>query len=126
MPGLDLLCVALHNIDVLDRHLQDIGGDLRQRRHVPMTLAHRARIQCRAAARVDCDARALPAAAIKAVGGEPARWGHAAHLGVGGNANAAVTPGGAQTLLFLAPPSVVESRDGLIETTLVITAIIDR
>ena len=30
MTGLDLFCVALHHVDVLDRHLQHVGGDLRQ------------------------------------------------------------------------------------------------
>jgi hypothetical protein len=49
VPGLDLLRVALHNVDVLDRNLQDISGDLRQRSRMPVTVAHRARIQCRAA-----------------------------------------------------------------------------
>jgi hypothetical protein len=64
VAGLDLLCVALHNVDVLDRHLQDIGGDLRQHGRVPVTLAHRAGIQRRAAARIDCEKDNVQADAI--------------------------------------------------------------
>src|ERR1700756_3227701 len=71
-PALALLRVALHDLDTLHRHLKDIGGKLRQRGRVPMTLAHRARIQGRASARVDRDAGALPAAPVEAVAGEPA------------------------------------------------------
>src|SRR5690348_12062974 len=126
VAGLDLPRVALHDVDVRNRHLQDIGGDLRQRGRMPVTLAHRTRIQCRAAARIDRDACALPAAAIEAVRGEPARRGHAARLGVSSDANAAMPPSRAQMLLLFAPVSVVECRDGLVETALVITAVIDR
>ena len=116
VAGLDLLRVALHDVDILDRHLQHIGGDLRQRGRVPVTLAHRAGIQRRAAARIHGDARAFPAAAVEAVGREPARGRHTAHLGVGSDANASITSGRSQTLLLLAPPTIVECRDGLFET----------
>ena len=39
MAGLDLLRVALHNVDILDRHLQRVGGDLREHGRVSVTLA---------------------------------------------------------------------------------------
>ena len=43
VAGLHLSRVALHDVDVFDRNLQHVGGDLRQRRDVAVALAHRAR-----------------------------------------------------------------------------------
>lgn len=40
MAGLHLARIALDNIDVFNRNLQDIGGDLRKRRVVAVTLTH--------------------------------------------------------------------------------------
>src|SRR6266436_32342 len=72
------------------------------------------------------DACALPAAPVEANAGETARRRHAARLGIGGNANAVIPPGAAQTLLLLAPARIVEGGDGLVETALVIAAVVDR
>src|SRR5262249_23952797 len=125
VTGLDLLGVSLHDVDILERHLQHIANNLCERSRVPVTLAHRARIQRRTAARVDRNTCALPATAIEAIGSKPTRRRHAAHLGVGSDANAAITSDRSQTLLLLAPPSIVECRDGLFETALVIAAVVD-
>ncbi len=95
MPRLNLFRVALHDVDILYWHLQGIGGNLCQHGRVPVTLAHRTRVQCCFAARIDRNARALPTTPIEAGSREAARRGHAAHIGVGSNANAAIMPGAA-------------------------------
>jgi len=41
VPGLDLFRVSLHDVDILYRHLQGVGGNLCQHSRVPVTLAHR-------------------------------------------------------------------------------------
>ena len=66
VTGLDLPGVALHHVDVLDRNLQHVGGDLRQRRDMAVALAHGSRKDRDPAARIDADARAFPAAAVEA------------------------------------------------------------
>jgi hypothetical protein len=122
----NVLSGDLHHLRCnLCRLERGVGGDPREHGRVSVTLAHRARIQRCAAARIDRDACTLPAAAIEADGGEPTRGRHAAHLGVGGDANATITPGRAQTLLLRAAAGTVEGRESLVETTLVIAAVID-
>jgi len=38
---LDQFGVSLHDVDIFDRNLQRVGGNLRQHSRVPVTLAHR-------------------------------------------------------------------------------------
>src|SRR6202011_849548 len=82
-------------------------------------------VDCRSSARIDRNPRALPATPIEAGSGQATRGRHAAHLGVGGDADTAITPGAAQALLLLSPAGIVERSDGLIETALIIPAVID-
>src|SRR5262249_14656649 len=105
--------------------LQRVGGNLRQCSRMPMALAHRTRVDYRSSARVDSDPRALPAAPVEANIGEAARRGHAAHLGVGSDTNAAITPDAAETLLLLTSSGVIECSGGFVETALVIAAVIN-
>ena len=102
VAGLDLSRVALHYVDVLDRNLQHVGGDLRQRRGMAVALAHGARINRDPAARIDADPGAFPAAAVEADQRQPARRRHAAHMRIGGNANAAIAPFAPQFVAFAA------------------------
>ena len=81
MAGLDLARVALHDLDVLDGKLKRVGGDLRQHRRMAVALTHRAGEERRLAARVDVDARALPAAAVEADEGAAPR-GAMPHISV--------------------------------------------
>src|SRR2546421_9666595 len=66
VTGLDLTRVALHHVDMLDRNLQDVGGDLRKRGDMAMALTHRSRKNRDPAARVHADPGAFPTAAVEA------------------------------------------------------------
>ena len=66
VTGLHLSCVALHHVDVFDRNLQHVGGNLRQRRDMAVALAHRSRKDRHPAAGIHADPGAFPAAAVKA------------------------------------------------------------
>src|ERR1700722_18245035 len=125
VAGLNLPRIPLHNVDILDWHLHDIGGDLCQRRDVAMTLTHGARIDGRAAARVHADARTLPAAAVEADRPQSARWRHAAHMRVRGDADAAVTALATQFVAFADALCIVESLHRPFEAALVISAIVN-
>ena len=66
VTGLDLTRVALHHVDMLDRNLQDVGGDLRKRGDMALALTHRSRKNRDPAARVHADPGAFPTAAVEA------------------------------------------------------------
>ncbi len=66
VTGLDLPRVALHHVDMLDRNLQDVGGNLRKRCDMAMALTHGSRKDRDPAARVHADSRAFPTAAVEA------------------------------------------------------------
>src|SRR6516164_1187510 len=110
----------------LNRNLQDVGCDLRQRGDVAMALAHRARIDGGAAAGIDRDPRALPTAAIKAAHGKPPRRRHAAHMGVGGDPDAAIDAAAPQRLALTAAHLIVEGGERLFEQAVIVSAVIDR
>ena len=80
VAGLYLARVALHDVDVFDRNLQHVGGDLRQRRDMAVSLAHRARKDRGSAAGIDADPRAFPAAAVEAASCANRRDGAMPHI----------------------------------------------
>ena len=72
VAGLYLARVALYDVDVFNRNLQHVGSDLRQRRDMALSLAHRARIDRGSSAGIDADPRAFPAATVESAHGQPA------------------------------------------------------
>src|SRR5262249_23552559 len=107
-------------------NLQDVGGDLRQRGDVAVALAHRARIDGGAAAGIDRDSCALPTAAIKATRGKPPRRRHAAHVGIGGDPDAAIGALAPQGVALTAARFIVESSKRLVEQTVIVAGVVDR
>src|SRR6202171_6577057 len=122
---LHLSCVALHHVNIFDRHLQDIGGDLRKRSLVAVALAHRARVNRHPATRIHTYSGALPPAAGEAAQSQSSRWRHDAHMCGGSNANATISPCAPQLAARAAAPRVVERGKRLIETALVVAAVED-
>ena len=72
VAGLYLARVTLYDVNVFNRNLQHVGSDLRQRRDMALSLAHRARIDCGSSAGVDADPRAFPAAPVESAHSQPA------------------------------------------------------
>jgi hypothetical protein len=125
VAGLNLPGVTLDYIDTVDGNLQDVGCDLRQRCVVPVPLTHRAGIDGGTSAGVDADPGAFPAAATEAARCQPPRRRHAAHVGVGGNADATIAAFRAQFVALDLAPVVVEGFQCDVQAALIVPAVVD-
>ena len=125
-PERHLAGVAVDDVDVVDRNLQFVGDDLRERRLVALAVRMRAGEDRHLPGRMDADVRALVQARLRPERARHRRRREPTRLEVGGEADAEVPALFARRLLLTTERLVVEDLQGLVEGAGVVAAVVEQ